>query len=77
MCDMAKVTEQQALLKWCPEVRFSAYDRNAFDRILDGEPRLVGELAKVHFPRMARLAQHDDVRAGAEICFFRLVMMTA
>ena len=30
MCDMAKVNEQQALLKWCPEVRFSAYDRNAF-----------------------------------------------
>ena len=30
------------------------------------EPRLVGELAEVHLPRVRRAAQHEDVRAGAE-----------
>ena len=35
-------------------------------RVLDRQPRLVGELAEVHLPRVRRAAQHEDVRAGAE-----------
>ena len=34
--------------------------------VLDAVPRLVGELAEVHFPLVARLAEHVDVGAGAE-----------
>src|SRR5258706_6785257 len=34
--------------------------------VLDGVARLVGELAEVDFPRVAREAQHEDVRARAE-----------
>ena len=34
--------------------------------VFDREPRLVGELAEVHLPRVRRAAQHEDVRAGAE-----------
>ena len=35
-------------------------------RVLDRQPRLVGELAEVHLPRVRRAAQHEDVGAGAE-----------
>ena len=37
--------------------------------VLDRETGLVGELAEVHLPRMARAAQHEDVGAGAEDSF--------
>ena len=35
-------------------------------RVLDREPRLVGELAEVHLVAVRRLAEHADVGAGAE-----------
>ena len=35
-------------------------------RVFHRQPRLVGELAEVDLPGMARAAQHEDVRAGAE-----------
>src|SRR6185436_15135993 len=35
-------------------------------RVLDAVPRLVGELAEVHLPRVARRAEHVDIGAGAE-----------
>jgi hypothetical protein len=35
-------------------------------RVLDGEARLVGELAEVHLGAVRRLAEHADVGAGAE-----------
>jgi hypothetical protein len=35
-------------------------------RIFDRVPRLVGELAEVHLPGVARGAEHVDVGAGAE-----------
>ena len=34
--------------------------------VLDGEPRLVGELAEIDLMAVARLSQHADVGAGAE-----------
>ena len=34
--------------------------------VLDGEPRLVGELAEVHLVAVRRLAEHADIGAGAE-----------
>ena len=34
--------------------------------VLDAVARLVGELAEVHLPRVARDAEHEDVGAGAE-----------
>src|SRR5204863_5730547 len=34
--------------------------------VFEGEPRLVGVFAEVDLPAVARLAQHHDVRAGAE-----------
>src|SRR5579863_9366841 len=34
--------------------------------VLNSITSLVGELAKVHFPRMTRKAQHVNVGAGAE-----------
>jgi len=34
--------------------------------VLDRQARLVGEFAEIHLERMARLAEHPDVRAGAE-----------
>ena len=35
-------------------------------RVLEAVARLVGELAEVHLPRVAALAEHEDVGAGAE-----------
>ena len=35
-------------------------------RVFHRQPRLVGELAEVHLPRVRRAAQHEDVGAGAE-----------
>ena len=35
--------------------------------VLDAVARLVGELAEVHLPGVARLGQHPDVRPGAEV----------
>ena len=35
-------------------------------RVLDRQPRLVGELAEVHLGDVRRAAQHHDVGAGAE-----------
>ena len=35
-------------------------------RVLDAVARLVRELAEVHFPRMGRQAEHEDVRPGTE-----------
>ena len=37
--------------------------------VLNRETGLVGELAEVHLPRMARAAQHEDVGAGTEDSF--------
>ncbi len=34
--------------------------------VLDGEPRLVGELAEVHLGAVRRFAEHADIGAGAE-----------
>ena len=38
----------------------------ALGGVLDGEPRLVGELAEVHLGAVRRLAEHADIGAGAE-----------
>src|SRR5207253_2010927 len=35
-------------------------------RIFESVARLVREFAEVHFPRVRRFAEHEDVRAGAE-----------
>ncbi len=35
-------------------------------RVLQAVARFVREFAEIHFPRMAREAKHEDVRAGAE-----------
>jgi hypothetical protein len=41
-------------------------DAGVLARVLDCEPRLVGEFAEVHLQAVRRGAQHHDVRAGAE-----------
>ena len=40
-------------------------------RVFDAVARLVRELAEVHFPGVARVAQHVDVGAGTEHAVFR------
>ena len=34
--------------------------------IFESVARFIGELAEIHFPRMARNAEHEDVCAGTE-----------